>query len=336
MHLISIAQATLIISIAACAGAHAADVELLLSNGEQVVGEITSETDTMYTLQQKVQVGNDSIIAKKIYLKKNILKVTGATESSDPKVQFAARQNSAPKTADGQRSLLTWCISKKMIPEGVQAANGLLTYAPDDKQAMEYLAEQGCVQIGNEWVLESKFLEQQGKVRIGNKIVTKEEAATLKQEGKDKTNKSMALRKIEVLKLEQARLKRATETDQVQLLENENTQLTSQLDWAKQAIASALDANTAAREASAQVTRDRGDASSRKSASERVGQTATELKNRQNAFDKMQGRINEISKAVVQAKIDQTRAKTRIPEIEKEIAAQEAIAAASSAPTTTP
>jgi hypothetical protein len=161
--------------------AAAQQVELHLSSGQVVKGEVIAQDDTEVRVKSAIATKTGTMSVTMGYKREQILSIVTL---ADPEADFAKRA-AAAKSADEHAALAAWCRDQAMPDRAAAQAQEALAQTADQPVALALLKDLGWVQVDGKWVKESEALAAQGKVRYQGQVMTIAEADALKEKAKE-------------------------------------------------------------------------------------------------------------------------------------------------------
>jgi hypothetical protein len=158
--------------IATVTPARAGDVEMRLTTGERVFGELISDTPDSVTINRKVWTKNGLIAGRADYAHGRIAAMEPVASLDD---LYAKHSAEVPDTYDGQFSLAKWCADRGLHDQAFATAKKLYDRDPSDQVTKDLLGELGYVFDGGQWVKESDYAAKHGLVIYDGKMLTPEQ-----------------------------------------------------------------------------------------------------------------------------------------------------------------
>ena len=164
-------RTSLLLLLAVLAGA--ADVELSLTNGRTVRGELVRESDAQITLRSRFPARGVPKQVESSYAKSDILK---RKELPSPAQQYEERKARTPDTVPEQCTLAQWAQENCLREQAKSHALRVLELDPDNAWARRILDNCGYIEVSSQWVDEVEHFKANGLVRLDGEIVKAEVA----------------------------------------------------------------------------------------------------------------------------------------------------------------
>ena len=150
------------------AASAAEQVELLLTNGERLRGEL-------------VRADADGVVIRRSVQQRGVVRTMEQTLATDQVVrrdthpsltdQYATRSKATPDDFLRQSALARWCAEACLIDAAVRHAQRAEELEPGNEPTARLMAELGRIRRDGQWVVEADILAQQGQVRIGEQVL---------------------------------------------------------------------------------------------------------------------------------------------------------------------
>jgi hypothetical protein len=161
-------RSCLLLLIAALTTATAADVELALTNGRTVRGEVVTESDASIVLRSRFPARGGVKQVESSYAKPDILKrkdLPGVTQ------QYEERAKNTPDTVPEQCTLAQWAYENCLREQAKTHAVRVLSLDPENAWARRILDNCGFMEVEGAWVDEAEHLKANGLVRVDGEIM---------------------------------------------------------------------------------------------------------------------------------------------------------------------
>jgi hypothetical protein len=157
----------------------ATTVEVRVTSGDLITGEVVEETATSLEIKRLVLIKH-----KPVETTITVSKSTITTRKEVPALtaQYETRRASAQSTLLGQCALARWCLDRALTEQSLvhtQKAEQLDRFSP---LVTKLYTDLGYIKVDDAWVVESEHLASTGKVKVGDTVMTKEEAAAAKEQ----------------------------------------------------------------------------------------------------------------------------------------------------------
>jgi predicted nucleic acid-binding Zn-ribbon protein len=294
----------------------AATVEIRVTSGDLITGEVVSETANTLELKRLVLVRH-----KPVETSITVQKSTITTRKEVPALtqQYEARRDNADASLLAQCALARWCLDRALTEQALVHTRR----AEESDNASAIVAklyrDLGFVQVEGKWVAEDEHLASTGKVKVGDSVLTKEEAAAAKEQQLKAGSNARIEQQIRdaewVIKTGEKKLAEATERrdkakDELTKAEADSKGAASR----KEQIQKRLDARAGKNQNNRTQQQDRED----QAALQQASTEATQAGGAQKKWEKELENANE-ALAKVKAAID--KAKTTLPELQKQLEA---------------
>jgi hypothetical protein len=186
-----------LLALVLSAPAQAGDVEMRLTTGERVFGELLVQNADAVTINRKVWTKNGLIAGRADYARGRIAAMEPVASLDDLYKKHAAE---VPDTYDGQFSLAKWCADRGLQDQAFATAKKLYDRDSSDQVTKDLLGELGYVLDGAQWVKESDYAAKHGLVIYDGKMLTPEQVELRKAAIKadvDHENADVALRSLD-------------------------------------------------------------------------------------------------------------------------------------------
>lgn len=157
----------------------ATTVEVRVTSGDLITGEVVQETATSLEIKRMVLIKHKAVETTITVAKSTI---TMRKEVPSLTAQYETRRASAQSTLLGQCALARWCLDRALTEQSLvhtQKAEQLDRFSP---LVTKLYTDLGYIKVDDKWVLESEHLASTGKVKVGDAVMTKEEAAAAKEQ----------------------------------------------------------------------------------------------------------------------------------------------------------
>jgi len=176
---------------ALAATAAAAQVEITLTNGEKVVGELVREDPVKVVIQRSIPGRGGALVAEVTYQRKQIASLV---EKLSPEDEYKVRAAAvAADSGEAQLALALWCRQQGLAAPARTHALNAIARDPAAPATVALLGDLGLVLVDDAWVDEAEHLARRGLVKVGGKVMTRAEADALRSRGRN----SVALRGAE-------------------------------------------------------------------------------------------------------------------------------------------
>lgn len=157
----------------------ATTVEVRVTSGDLITGEVVEETATSLEIKRLVLIKHKAVETTITVSKSTI---TTRKEVPSLAAQYETRRASAQSTLLGQCALARWCLDRALTEQSLvhtRQAEQLDRFSP---LVSKLYGDLGYIKVDDAWVLESEHLASTGKVKVGDAVMTKEEAAVAKEQ----------------------------------------------------------------------------------------------------------------------------------------------------------
>jgi hypothetical protein len=157
----------------------AATVEVRVTNGDVITGEVGEETATTIELKRTLLLHHKPTISAIIVPKNTITKRTAVPSFTE---QYEARRATTGTTIFEQGALARWCVDRALVDQAL--VHTKLAEAEDSNSPIvaKLYSDLGFTKVNDAWVNEDEHLANTGLVKVGDKVMTKEEAAAAKEQ----------------------------------------------------------------------------------------------------------------------------------------------------------
>lgn len=159
-------RSSLLLLLAVLAGA--ADVELSLTNGRTVRGELVSESDALITLRSRFPARGVAKQVESVYPKGDILK---RKELPSPAQQYDERKARTPDTVPEQCTLAQWAYENCLREQARTHALRVLELDTENAWARRILDNCGYIEVSAKWVDEAEHFKANNLTRVDGEIV---------------------------------------------------------------------------------------------------------------------------------------------------------------------
>ena len=188
---ISMRSSLLILITAAMLGA--ADVELALTNGRTVRGELVSEADGSLVLRSRFPARGAVKQVESTYAKGDILR---RKELPSVQQQYDERKARTPDTVPEQCTLAQWAYENCLREQARTHALRVLELDGENAWAKRVLDNCGYIEVAGKWVDEAEYLKANGLVRVDGEMVPAGLAEARRDYTRAKTNEETLKRKV--------------------------------------------------------------------------------------------------------------------------------------------
>jgi hypothetical protein len=157
----------------------AATVEVRVTSGDLITGEVVRETDSVLEVKRMVVVRHKPV-ATSITLQKST--ITMRKEVPTLAEQYEKRRAGAGSDLLARCSLARWCLERALTEQALvhtREAEQADRFSP---MVAKLYNDQGWIQVDGAWVNEDEHLAATGKVKVGDAVLSKEEAAAAKDQ----------------------------------------------------------------------------------------------------------------------------------------------------------
>lgn len=146
----------------------AADVELALTNGRTVRGEIVSESDAGITLRSRFPTRGGMRQVETSFVKSDILR---RKDLPGVRQLYDERRKQTPDTVPEQCTLAQWAYENCLRDEAKSHAMRVLQMDAENAWARRILDNCGFMEVNGAWVDEAEHLKANGLVRVDGEIM---------------------------------------------------------------------------------------------------------------------------------------------------------------------
>jgi hypothetical protein len=165
--------------IGAASDLAAATVEVRVTSGDLITGDVVQETASTLELKRLVLIRHKPVETTITVAKSTI---TARKEVPPLAAQYETRRASVQSTLLSQCALARWCLDRALTEQSLthtRQAEQIDRFSPI---VAKLYADLGYIKVDDQWVLESEHLASTGKVKVGDAVMTKEEAAIAKEQ----------------------------------------------------------------------------------------------------------------------------------------------------------
>lgn len=294
----------------------ATTVEVRVSSGDLITGEIVSETATSLELKRLVLVRHKPVETTITVQKSTI---TARKEVPALTEQYQTRRDSADASLLAQCALARWCLDRAMTEQALVHTRRAEEIDNASAIVAKLYRDLGYIQVDGKWTAEDEHLASTGKVKVGDSVLTKEEAAAAKEQ----QLKAGANARIEqqirdaewVIKTGEKKLAEATERRDKAKEELSKADADSKgAANRKEQIQKRLDARSGKNQTNRTQQQDREDQAA-------LQEAATEAIRSAGAQKKWQKELENAEEALTKLKASIDKAKTSLPELQKQLEA---------------
>jgi hypothetical protein len=165
--------------LSACGALGAATVEIRVTSGDLITGEVVQETASVLELKRQVMIKH-----KPVETSISVQKVNITMRKEVPSIgeQYQARKAGAQPSLLGQCALARWCVDHALVDEALEHTKAADQEDPMSAIVAKLYHDLGYTQVDGAWVDESEHLAKTGLVKVGDAVMTKEEAAAAKEQ----------------------------------------------------------------------------------------------------------------------------------------------------------
>jgi hypothetical protein len=156
----------------------AATVEVQITNGDVIVGEVGEETATTLELKRLVMIRHKAT-ATSVTVPKNIITKRSVVPSLT--AQYDTRRAKADSSLFDQCALARWCFDHALVSQAIAHTKQAESDDSFSPIVAKLYNDLGFTKVGDAWVNEDEHLTNTGMVKVGNKVMTKDEAAAAKE-----------------------------------------------------------------------------------------------------------------------------------------------------------
>lgn len=146
----------------------AADVELALTNGRTVRGEVVSESEGGITLRSRFPTRGGMRQVESSYVKSDILR---RKDLPGVQQQYEERRKQTPDTVPEQCTLAQWAYENCLREQAKVHGLRVLEMDPENAWARRILDNCGYMEVDGKWVDEAEHLKANGLVRVDGEIM---------------------------------------------------------------------------------------------------------------------------------------------------------------------
>lgn len=298
----------LIVLTLACIAAPltAAQVQVTLTDGQVIEGELIKEDDAGVTVQQRIAGRSSGMSATITYARNRVAKVEPVPDAATRYAEMAAK---APDTVPAQLGLASWCRDHDLRDQAIARAQHVLEMEPGNARAVELLNGLGLWQLDGAWLSEADYCAKTGKVRYQDRLVTPAEAEQLRAQAA-----AGAEAKTAQVAAEQADARRARLVSDIASLDKQM----QALEEAKTKAAKAESQAAATQERFTALERDLAATKAKADAEKKAGKIS---QGTQNELDNAQARLDKERTAQRESKRAQETAATKTASLDKQMAA---------------
>ena len=155
----------------------AATVEVQVTNGDVIVGEVGEETATTLELKRLVMIRHKPT-ATSVTVPKNI--ITKRKEVPSLTAQYETRRAKVDSSLFDQCALARWCLDHALVSQALDHTKQAESDDSFSPIVAKLYNDLGFTKVGDAWVNEDEHLANTGMVKVGSKVMTKDEAAAAK------------------------------------------------------------------------------------------------------------------------------------------------------------
>ena len=183
----------LVLALCAFAPLAAAQVQVTLTDGQVVEGELLKEDDQSITLQQRMAGKNGGMKATITYPRLRVSKIEPVPDAA---ARYTEMLGKTADTAPAHMGLADWCREHDLRDLAIERAKHVLALEPGNPKAIELLNALGLFLLDGAWLTEAEYCAKTGKVRYKDRLLSpaEVEAAKAKDEADEaaKTAQSAA------------------------------------------------------------------------------------------------------------------------------------------------
>lgn len=157
----------------------AATVEVRVTSGDLITGEVVEETASTLELKRLVLIKHKPV---ETTITVNKSTITMRKEVPPLTAQYETRRSTAPSTLLGQCAMARWCLDRALTEQALVHTRQAEQLDRFSAIVNKLYTDLGYIKIDEAWVLESDHLASTGKVKVGDTVMTKEEAAVAKEQ----------------------------------------------------------------------------------------------------------------------------------------------------------
>jgi hypothetical protein len=188
-----------------------AAVEVRITSGDLITGELVEETATTLQLKRLVLIKRKPA-STTITLQKT--SITMRKEVPSLPEQYQARKAGASNDLLPQCALARWCLDRALVEESLFHTRAAEALDKDNPIVAKLYADLGYLKEEGTWISEEEHLAKTGKVNLGGTIMTKEEAAIAKEKLKAASTNAHLEQQIRdaewVIKISEGKITEAT------------------------------------------------------------------------------------------------------------------------------
>ncbi len=155
-----------------------AAVEIRLTSGDLMTGDIAQETDTTVQLKRVIMIRHKAVESTMTLQKSNI---TSRKEVPALTEQYKTRAAETPENVLSQCVLARWCYERALVEQSLQHTKIAEKLDNNNPIVAKLYNDLGFVKDeANGWISQDEYLAKTGKVSLGGTIMTKEEAELAK------------------------------------------------------------------------------------------------------------------------------------------------------------
>lgn len=155
----------------------AATVEVQVTNGDVIVGEVGEETATTLELKRLVMIRHKPT-ATSVTVPKNI--ITKRKDVPSLTAQYETRRAKVDSSLFDQCALARWCLDHALVNQALAHTKQAESDDSFSPIVAKLYGDLGFAKVGDVWVNEDEHLANTGMVKVGSKVMTKDEAAAAK------------------------------------------------------------------------------------------------------------------------------------------------------------
>jgi hypothetical protein len=167
-----------LLTLLCAAGLQAATVEVRVTSGDLITGEVVGETATTLELKRLVVVRHKPV-ATTVSLPKT--SITSRKEVPALVEQYEARRAATPDSLLTRCALARWCLDRALVEQALIHTREAEVHDRFSPIIAKLYRDLGYLQVDNQWVSEEDHLAATGKVRVGDRVLTPEEAAAARE-----------------------------------------------------------------------------------------------------------------------------------------------------------
>ncbi len=154
----------------------AQQVEVHMTAGQVVSGELVKEDDEAITVKTRMVGKTNTMVADVVLKRADIARID---KTQDPETEYLLRRKSAATTAE-QLALAKWCREQGLADHALELARLAVAQAPASDEALAMMKTLGWIQVDGTWVQEDAWLKASGKTRYLGTILPIAEAEARK------------------------------------------------------------------------------------------------------------------------------------------------------------